>query len=103
MMWDKIATCKIANKSSKNMAEFRCLEMTLTDQNYMHEEIESRLNSSNGYYFSGHTFLSSHLLCENIQLNVYLILLFVLYGCETWAVTLTLSRRSISVLVRTTL
>jgi hypothetical protein len=35
---------KIANRSFEDMAKFRHLRTTLTDQNYMHEEIKSRLN-----------------------------------------------------------
>jgi hypothetical protein len=41
---------KIANRSSEDVAEFRYLGTTLTDQNCMHEEIKSRLNSGNACY-----------------------------------------------------
>jgi hypothetical protein len=38
---------KIANRSFEDVAKFNYLGKTLTDQNHMHEEIKSRLNSGN--------------------------------------------------------
>jgi hypothetical protein len=38
---------KIANRSFEVVANFEYLRTTLTDQNCMHEEIKSRLNSGN--------------------------------------------------------
>jgi hypothetical protein len=38
---------KIANRSSEYVAKSKYLATTLTDQNHMHEEIKSRLNSGN--------------------------------------------------------
>jgi coproporphyrinogen III oxidase-like Fe-S oxidoreductase len=38
---------KIANRSFEYVAKFKYLRTTLTDQNHMHEEIKSRLNSGN--------------------------------------------------------
>jgi hypothetical protein len=56
----------------------------------MHEEINSRLNSGNACYHSVQSLLSFHLLPRNIKVKIYktIILPVVLYGCETWSLTL---------------
>jgi hypothetical protein len=56
----------------------------------MHEEIKSRLNSGNACYHWVQSLLSSRLLSRNLKVKVYksIILPVVLYGCETWSLTL---------------
>jgi hypothetical protein len=56
----------------------------------MQKEIKSRLNSGNACYHSVQSLLSSRLLSRNVKVKVYktIILPVVLYGCETWSLTL---------------
>jgi ribosomal protein S2 len=41
---------KIANRSFESVSKFKYLGTTLTDQNYVNEEIKSRLNLGNACY-----------------------------------------------------
>jgi hypothetical protein len=56
----------------------------------MQEEIKSRLNSGNSCYYLVQNLLSSRLLSRNVKIKIYktIILPVVLYGCETWSLTL---------------
>jgi hypothetical protein len=81
---------KIANRSFENVAQFKYLAMTVTNQNLIQEEIKRRLNSGNACYHSVQNILSSHLLSKNAEISIYktIILLVVLYGCEMWSLAL---------------
>ena len=63
---------------------------TLTNQNSIQEEIKSRLKSGNACYHSVQNLSSSSLLSKNlkIEINRTIILPVVVYGCETWLLTL---------------
>jgi hypothetical protein len=54
------------------------------------EEIKRGLNSGNACYHSVQNLLPSHLLSKNLKIRIYktIILPVVLYGCETWSLTL---------------
>jgi hypothetical protein len=72
------------------MEEFKYLGTTRKNQNSSHEEIKSRLKSGNALYHSVQNLLSSSLLSENVTINIYrtIVLPVILYGSETWSLTL---------------
>jgi hypothetical protein len=62
----------------------------LTNQNDIHDEVKSRLNSGNACYYSVQNILSSRLISKNLKIKIYktVILPFVLYGFESWSLIL---------------
>ena len=86
---------KTDNSSFERMKQFKYLGTTLTNQNFIQEEIKSRLKSGNACYHSVRNLLSSSLLYKNLKINIYrtMILPVVLYGCKSWSLTLRKERR----------
>jgi len=72
-----------------------CLVGVTADLNHLmprhsSHEIKSRLKSGNACYHSLQNLLSFRLLSKNVKIKIYrnIILPVVLYGCETWSLTL---------------
>jgi len=86
---------KTDNSSFEKVEQFKYLGTILTDQNPIQEEIKNRLKSGNACSYSVQNLLSSSLLSKNLKINIYIniILPIVLYGCETWLLTLREERR----------
>ena len=72
------------------MEEFKYLGMMLLNQNSILVEIKSRLKLGNACYHLVQNLLSSSLLSKNLKIKIHrtIILPVVLYGCETWSLTL---------------
>jgi len=86
---------KTDNSFFERVKEFKYFGTTLTNQNSIQEEIKSRLKPGNACYHSVQNPLSSSLLSKNLKSKIYrtIILPFVVYGCETWSLTLREERR----------
>jgi len=91
----RIHSMKIDNISIERVEEFKYLGTTLTNQNYIQKEIKSRLKLGNACYYSVQNLLSSRLQSKHLKIKIYrtIILPVVLYGCETWSLTLREERR----------
>jgi hypothetical protein len=71
------------------------LVTTLTNQNTIQEETKRRLKSGNVCYHSVQNLLSSSLPSKNFMIKIFrtIILPVVLFGSETWSLTLREERR----------
>jgi len=60
------------------------------NQNSIHAYIKSRLKLGNVCYHLVQNLLTSNFLSKNIKMKIYSYVIFpaVIYGCETWSLTL---------------
>ncbi|KAJ4438181.1 hypothetical protein ANN_14120, partial [Periplaneta americana] len=81
---------KIGDLSFEEVEKFKYLGATVTNINDTWEEIKRRINMGNACYYSVEKLLSSSLLSKNLKVRIYktVILPVLLYGCETWTLTL---------------
>ena len=81
----------VGSNSYEKLKTFKYLCSLLTNQNYIQDKIKYRLKAGNSCYYSVQILLSSLYISLRIwQIKIYktIILPVVLYGCETWSLTL---------------
>ncbi|KAJ4438039.1 hypothetical protein ANN_13978, partial [Periplaneta americana] len=79
------------NIKIEEVEKFKYLGARVTNINDTWEEIKRRINMRNACYYSVEKRLSSSMLSKNLKVRIYktiIILPVVLYGCETWTLTL---------------
>ena len=86
---------RIDNSTFERAEVFKYLGTNLTNQNFIADEIKSRLRSGNACCHSVQNLISSRLLSKNLKIKIYrtVILPVVLYGYETWSLTLKEERK----------
>ena len=62
---------RIDNSTFERVEEFKYLGTTITDQNSIQKEIQSKLKSGNACCHSVQNLLSSNLLSKNIKIKIY--------------------------------
>ncbi|KAJ4444314.1 hypothetical protein ANN_06106 [Periplaneta americana] len=90
----KNGNIKIGDLSFEKVEKFKYLGATVTNIYDTREEIKRRINMGNACYWV-EKLLSSSLLPKNLKVRIYktVILPVVLYGCETWTLTLRKEQR----------
>jgi len=93
---ERIQSVRSDNSTFERVEEFKYLATTLTNQNSIPAQIKSRMRSGNATYHSVQNSLSSRLLSKNLKIKIYrtIVLPVLLYGCETWSLTLREERKS---------
>jgi len=66
----RIHSVRIDNSTFERVEEFKYLGTSSTNQNYIAEEIKSRLRSGNVCYHSVQNLLSSRLLYKNLKIKI---------------------------------
>jgi len=67
----RIHSVRIDNSNLERVEEFKYVGTTLTNQNYIAEEIKSRFRSGSACYHSVQNILSSRLLSKNLKIKIY--------------------------------
>jgi hypothetical protein len=78
---------KIGDHEIERVQEFKYLETQVHVHNIMKEEINSRIEQRNIFFYANKNLLGNKLLTRKAKIKLYklVILPVVTYGCETWS------------------
>ena len=77
----RIHSVRIDNSAFERTEEFKYLGTTLTCQNYIAEEITSRLRPGNVCYHSVQNLLTSRLLSKNLKIKTHRTIILPVFFC----------------------
>jgi hypothetical protein len=83
----------MVNKLFQKVGQFRYLEITLTNQNFVLIESKSRLHLGTACCHSVQNIFLFSLLSKNIKIRIYRTIILPVAGCETWSLTLREERK----------
>ena len=63
---------KRANRAFDNVSNFKFLFPALTNENWMHEEATSGINSENTCKSSGQNLLDCHFVLKNVKIKIFM-------------------------------
>jgi hypothetical protein len=90
-MWKNYVSqlLNVHNISDVRQIEVHTAEPLVPDPSGFQEKISRKLSSGDACYLSVQNLLSPSLLSKNVKIRIYrtIILPVVLYGCETWSLT----------------
>jgi hypothetical protein len=91
----RIHSARIDNSTFERVLIVSIFGNNFNKSKFYYGRFKSRLRSGNVCYYSVQNLLSSRLLSKNLKIKVYRIIILpvVLYGCETWSLTLREEKR----------
>jgi len=79
----------IKDEIIEKVNKFKYMETYVTSKSEVTEEIKNRLVSGNACFYSVQKLQTSQLISKKLKIYRTVILLVILYGCESWSTALT--------------
>jgi hypothetical protein len=70
LVWDTIVMQKFLTNPFQHMTDFKYLEPSITNQNYIRDEVKKSLNLGNACYHSAEIFLSLYFYSRTLNIKI---------------------------------